>query len=75
MLALDMEHVAVDADRFEQLAQHALRRGETCVLEQALADYGGELLPEDRYADWCAERRSFLAELHAQRSQEAVPSS
>jgi DNA-binding SARP family transcriptional activator len=64
MLALDMEHVAIDADRFEHLAQDALRRRDVSVLERALAAYRGELLPEDRYEDWCAERRSFLAELH-----------
>ncbi|MGN6171980.1 MAG: ATP-binding protein [Streptosporangiaceae bacterium] len=64
MLALDMEHVAIDADRFEQLAQDSLRRRDVPVFERALAVYRGELLPEDRYEDWCAERRSFLAELH-----------
>ena len=64
MLTLDMEHVAVDADRFEQLAQDALRGADVTALESALAAYGGELLPEDRYEDWCAERRSYLTELH-----------
>jgi DNA-binding SARP family transcriptional activator len=64
MLALDMEHVAIDADRFEHLAQDGLRRRDIPVFECALAAYSGELLPEDRYEDWCAERRSFLAELH-----------
>ncbi len=63
MLALDSERVAVDADHFENLAEEALRRGEIEAYEGALAAYGGELLPEDRYADWCAERRGFLAEL------------
>src|SRR6516162_3054254 len=46
MLTLDMEHVAVDADRFEQLAQDALRGADVTALESALAAYGGELLPE-----------------------------
>lgn len=64
MLVLETEHVTIDADRFEQLAQDALRRREVSVLESALAVYSGELLPEDRYEDWCAERRGFLAELH-----------
>ena len=64
MLALDMEHVAIDADRFEQLAHDALRCQKLPTLESALAVYRGELLPEDRYEDWCAERRSLLAELH-----------
>lgn len=64
MLALDMDHVAIDADRFEQHAQQALRRRDVSDLERALAVYNGELLPEDRYEDWCAERRNVLAELH-----------
>lgn len=63
MIALSTEHVAVDADRFERLAQDALRCGKADAYEYALAAYGGEFLPEDRYADWCAGRRSFLADL------------
>src|SRR5215469_14688697 len=64
MLALDMGHAAIDADQFEQDAQDALRRRDVPAFESALAVYGGELLPEDRYEDWCVERRNFLAELH-----------
>jgi DNA-binding SARP family transcriptional activator len=63
MVALEPEHVEVDADRFERLAHDALRRHEISALETALAAYGGELLPEDRYADWCARRRDSLADL------------
>jgi DNA-binding SARP family transcriptional activator len=63
MLALSAEHVVIDTDRFEQLAEKALRGRDVAAYESALAAYGGELLPEDRYADWCAERRSSLAEL------------
>ncbi|HUY48230.1 MAG TPA: AAA family ATPase [Streptosporangiaceae bacterium] len=63
MLALNTDHVAIDADKFEQLAEDALRNQDVTSYESALAAYGGELLPEDRYADWCAERRSVLAEL------------
>jgi DNA-binding SARP family transcriptional activator len=64
MVALHTEHVVIDADRFELLAQSALRQGDVAAYERALDAYGGELLPEDRYEDWCAERRDFLAELH-----------
>lgn len=64
MVVLDTEHVVIDADRFEQLAETALRRADVAAYQTALAAYGGEMLPEDRYADWCAERRSSLAELH-----------
>lgn len=64
MLVLDTKHVAIDADLFERLAEDALRRRDITAYESALAAYGGELLPEDRYEDWCAERRGSLAELH-----------
>jgi DNA-binding SARP family transcriptional activator len=64
MLALDTEHVVIDADHFQILAESVLGKGEVSDYESALAAYGGELLPEDRYQDWCAERRAFLGELH-----------
>jgi DNA-binding SARP family transcriptional activator len=63
MVALDTEHVLIDADHFQALAESALRQEDVTAYESALAAYGGELLPEDRYEDWCAERRDFLAEL------------
>jgi DNA-binding SARP family transcriptional activator len=63
MVSLAMEHVLIDADRFQQLAEQALLAVDVAACEHALAAYGGELLPEDRYADWCNERRGFLAEL------------
>jgi DNA-binding SARP family transcriptional activator len=64
MLALNTEHVIVDTDEFEQLAEDALRNREIAAYEAAFAAYGGELLPQDRYESWCSERRSALAELH-----------
>ena len=60
MLVLNTEHVMVDTDEFEQLAEDALRRQEIAAYEAAFAAYGGELLPEDRYESWCSERRSCL---------------
>ena len=63
VLSLETEHVVIDADHFQQLAESALGRGNEEAYESALAAYGGDLLPEDRYQDWCAERRAFLAEL------------
>lgn len=63
LVALETKHVWIDVDHFEQLADSALRQGEADAYESALAAYGGELLPEDRYEDWCAERRDYLAEL------------
>ena len=63
VLTLNTDHVVVDMDQFEQLAGDALRRGEAGAYEAALAAYGGELLPEDRYENWCSERRGVLAEV------------
>jgi DNA-binding SARP family transcriptional activator len=64
MLALNTQVVEIDTDQFERLAESALRSGDVAAYEAALAAYGGELLPEDRYEDWCSERREFLAGLH-----------
>jgi DNA-binding SARP family transcriptional activator len=64
MVMLNTEHTVIDADRFEYLAEDALRRRDISAYRKALAAYGGELLPEDRYADWCTVRRGFLTELH-----------
>jgi DNA-binding SARP family transcriptional activator len=66
MVALDTQRVWIDADHFESLAESAIRQGDVGGYECALAAYGGELLPEDRYEDWCAERRDRLAALHVQ---------
>ena len=63
MLSLDPEWVVIDSDRFQGLAEEALRSKEVDAYERALHAYGGDLLPEDRYEDWCAERRDLLAEL------------
>jgi DNA-binding SARP family transcriptional activator len=63
MVTLNSEHVTVDTDQFEQLAEDAIRCQEIEAYEVALAAYGGELLPEDRYESWCSERRGALAEL------------
>ena len=66
MVALDTQRVWIDADHFERLADSAIRQGEVTSYEGALAAYPGELLPEDRYEDWCAERRDHLAALRIQ---------
>jgi DNA-binding SARP family transcriptional activator len=66
IVSLNAEHVVIDTDRFRDLAEDALRRRDIAAFESALATYGGELLPEDRYEDWCAERRSSLAELRVE---------
>ena len=64
IVTLDPEHVWIDLDHFEQLAEGALCQREVSAYEDAIDAYGGDLLPEDRYEDWCAERREYLVELH-----------
>jgi hypothetical protein len=64
MLMLNTDRMVIDVDAFEQLADDAVRSREVGAYHAALAAYSGELLPEDRYEPWCAERRSALAELH-----------
>jgi DNA-binding SARP family transcriptional activator len=65
--------VWVDVQAFERLArrarQHA-RAGEpdagAAAWEAALALYGGDLLPEEVYEDWCAAARERLRETYMQ---------
>ncbi len=54
----------VDALVFESLAHRALELSDVAVARDALALYGGELLPEDRFEDWADLTRESLAELH-----------
>jgi predicted ATPase/DNA-binding SARP family transcriptional activator len=56
--------LSVDADMFSAAAQRALRTGAVEDYEAAQKLYTGELLPEDRYADWAAPHRERLAALH-----------
>jgi DNA-binding SARP family transcriptional activator len=64
MIGLDTQHVLIDADDFQRLAQSALRMATVPAYEAALALYRGPLLPEDRYEDWPSERRRYLGDLH-----------
>jgi DNA-binding SARP family transcriptional activator len=59
---LELRETVVDAEEFEREALEALDRG-TAVARVA-ATYGGDLLPEDRYAPWAEEHRSRLRALH-----------
>ncbi|MGZ2359522.1 AAA family ATPase [Streptomyces sp. 372A] len=61
LLHLDPAHVRIDADRAEEEARNALAAGGVDGLRRALERFSGELLPEDRYADWAEGRRSQLA--------------
>ncbi len=60
----------VDVDRLLVAAAAARRARTHTAYEQALSLYGGELLPENRYDDWAAERRDELAELAAELAEE-----
>jgi DNA-binding SARP family transcriptional activator len=66
MIILDTNHVLIDADNFQRLAQSALRRATVSAYETGLAAYTGVLLPEDLYEDWASERRQYLADLNLQ---------
>jgi DNA-binding SARP family transcriptional activator len=50
----------VDVERFETLGRAAVTAGDPELARQALAWYGGELLPGDCYEEWVADRRELL---------------
>jgi DNA-binding SARP family transcriptional activator len=74
IIILDGEMVAlapgaelvVDAALFEAEATAALRSNDAPACARAAQRYAGELLPEDRYADWANEARERLRELYVQ---------
>ena len=53
----------VDVDRLREAAAQALRANSMVAYRAALALYGGELLPENRYDDWVDRHREELSEL------------
>jgi len=60
----------IDVDRFAVAAADARHTRTPGAYRAALALYGGELLPENRYDDWAAERRDELAELAGELAEE-----
>jgi DNA-binding SARP family transcriptional activator len=56
--------VEVDVDVFEAAVARARGTGELSDYRAALALYGGELLPEDRYERWAVGRREASSEAH-----------
>lgn len=50
----------VDVEAFEDAALRARRAGDPAAYERAIALYGGDLLPEDRYAEWAIDRAEAL---------------
>ncbi|MGW4694592.1 ATP-binding protein [Kitasatospora cineracea] len=63
LLLLDPAAVWIDADHAEQAAEDALADGRAERLADAIRQFTGELLPEDRYAHWAAARRTRLDRL------------
>jgi predicted ATPase len=59
----------VDVEAFEDAAGDARRQGTGQAYRRALALYGGELLPENRYDDWASLERERLAALHGELEQ------
>ena len=60
----------VDVDQLRLAAAEARRARTHAAYRAALSLYRGELLPENRYDDWAAERREELAELAAELADE-----
>jgi predicted ATPase/DNA-binding SARP family transcriptional activator len=54
--------IELDVDEFEAAAARAEASRDPADLERAIEAYTGELLSEDAYEDWVAERRRSLAE-------------
>jgi predicted ATPase/DNA-binding SARP family transcriptional activator/DNA-binding CsgD family transcriptional regulator len=54
----------VDVDAFEEAAATARRSQDPAACRAALDLYAGELLPEDRYAEWSQDRREQLRRLN-----------
>jgi DNA-binding SARP family transcriptional activator len=70
-LKVEGEHIAlvlppgseVDFEHFERALPLAIQTQSTDRLQEALNLYSGEVFPSDRYADWSAEKRQYLAEM------------
>jgi predicted ATPase/tetratricopeptide (TPR) repeat protein len=60
----------VDVEVFERAADEARRTRAVDAYERALALYGGELLPENRYDDWASVQRERLSEVRDQLAEE-----
>ena len=63
MLCPDAD-ATVDVELFENLGRRALAEEDVAAAHQALAMYGGELLPHDRYEAWAEQRREQLRLRH-----------
>jgi predicted ATPase/DNA-binding SARP family transcriptional activator len=54
------ERVRVDLTLFESAVARVWRSPDPAFLNVAVASYGGELLPDDPYEDWAADRRTVV---------------
>lgn len=59
-LTLNRSRTWVDVQAFQRAALEARRRGELSAYDDAIALYDGDLLPEDRYADWATQQATAL---------------
>ena len=62
IVALASDGLWVDVEEFEARAAEARATRTIEAYREALALYGGELLPEDRFEDWAQARRDQLRE-------------
>jgi DNA-binding SARP family transcriptional activator len=65
------EEVWVDAFAFDEAAHDALAKGSSAAAEDALALYGGQLLPHDLYEPWAEALRERLSLRHLQLLRQA----
>jgi DNA-binding SARP family transcriptional activator len=65
------EDVWVDAFAFDEAAHDALAKGTASAAEDALALYGGQLLPHDLYEPWTEALRERLGLRHLQLLRQA----
>src|SRR5262245_41699928 len=57
--------LVIDVEGFEVEAKAALRANDPVACARVAERYGGELLPDDRYAEWAEEPRERLRQLYA----------
>ncbi len=56
--------VLIDVEEFKTAAKRAFHLQDRAAYQAALDHYPGDLLPEDRYEDWCREVRENLRQDH-----------
>jgi DNA-binding SARP family transcriptional activator len=64
--------VSIDVDAFEDAAARARRSRDPSDYAVAIALYTGDLLPEERYADWVSGRREQLRQRFGEALREAA---